>query len=93
MKLKRFDVVELNNGNKATIFDIKNNELYGEIVNEKGITIEHRNINENEIKKVLISKDKIRYFYPGVNHYKSNGLLQEIFLSKFPETQDKFEFL
>ena len=33
MKLKRFDVVELNNGNKATIFDIKNNELYGEIVN------------------------------------------------------------
>lgn len=60
MKLKRFDVVELNNGNKATIFDTKNNELYGEIVNEKGITIEHRNIDENEIKKVLISKDKIR---------------------------------
>lgn len=60
MKLKKFDVVELNNGNKATIFDTKNNELYGEIVNDKGITIEHRNINENEIKKVLISKDKIR---------------------------------
>ena len=34
MKLKKFDVVELNNGNKATIFDTKNNELYGEIVNE-----------------------------------------------------------
>ena len=60
MKLKRFDVVELNNGNKATIFDIKNNELYGEIVNERGIAIEHRNINEHEIKKVLVSKDKIR---------------------------------
>lgn len=60
MRLKKFDVVELNNGNKATIFDTKNNELYGEIVNDKGITIEHRNINENEIKKVLISKDKIR---------------------------------
>ena len=54
MKLKRFDVVELNNGNKATIFDTKNNEYYGEIVNDKGITIEHRNINEDEIKKVLI---------------------------------------
>ena len=60
MKLKRFDVVELNDGNKATIFDTKNNEYYGEIVNDKGITIEHRNINEDEIKKVLVSKDKIR---------------------------------
>ena len=60
MKLKRFDVVELNNGNKATIFDIKNNELYGEVVNDRGITIEHRNNNEHEIKKVLVSKDKIR---------------------------------
>lgn len=60
MKLKRFDVVELNNGNKATIFDIKNNEFYGEIVNNQGITIEHRNIYENEIKKVLVSKDRIR---------------------------------
>ena len=60
MKLKRFDVVELNNGNKATIFDIKNNELYGEVVNDRGITIEHRNINEHEIKKVLVLKDKIR---------------------------------
>ena len=60
MKLNRFDVVELNNGNKAIIFDIKNNEFYGEIVNDKGITIEHRNINEDEIKKVLVSKDKVR---------------------------------
>lgn len=60
MKLKRFDVVELNSGNKATIFDIKNNEFYGEIVNDKGITIEHRNISEDEIKKVLVSKDRIR---------------------------------
>lgn len=60
MKLKRFDVVELNNGNKATIFDIKNNELYGEIVNEKGITIDNRAITEDEIKKVLVYKDRIR---------------------------------
>ena len=60
MKLKQFDVVELNNGNKATILDIKENQLYGEIVNENGITIEHRNIKENEIKKILIYKDKIK---------------------------------
>ena len=60
MKLKRFDVVELNNGNKATIFDTKNNEYYAEVVNDKGITIEHRNINEDEIKKVLVSKDRVR---------------------------------
>ncbi len=60
MKLKRFDVVELNNGNKATIFDTKNNEYYAEVVNDKGITIEHGNINEDEIKKALVSKDRVR---------------------------------
>ena len=60
MKLKRFEVVELLNGNKATILDTNNNQYYAEIVNDKGITIEHRNINEHDIKKVLVSKDKIR---------------------------------
>ena len=28
MKLKRFEVVELSNGNKATILDSKNNEYF-----------------------------------------------------------------
>ena len=60
MKLKRFEVVELSNGNKATILDINNNEYYAEIVDDKGNTIDNRNITEDEIKKVFIHKDKIR---------------------------------
>ena len=59
MKLKRFEVVELENGNKATILDINNNEYFAEIVDSNGKTISNRNITENEIKKVLIYKDKI----------------------------------
>ena len=59
MKLKRFEVVELENGNKATILDIKDNEYFAEIVNRNGKTIENRNITENEIKKVIIYKDKL----------------------------------
>ena len=60
MKLKRFEVVELVNGNKATILDNKNNQYYAEIVNDKGITIDNRAITEDEIKKVLVYKDRIR---------------------------------
>ena len=59
MRLKRFEVVELENGNKATILDIKNNEYFAEIVDSNGKTISNRNITENEIKKVLIYKGKI----------------------------------
>lgn len=59
MKLKRFEVVELVSGNKATILDIKNNEYFAEIVDRNGKTIENRNITENEIKKVIIYKDKL----------------------------------
>ena len=60
MKLKRFEVVELVNGNKATILDTNNNQYYAEIVNDKGITIDNRNITGEEIKRVLVSKDRIR---------------------------------
>lgn len=60
MKLKRFEVVELVNGNKATILDINNNQYYAEVVNDKGITIDNRNITDEEIKRVLVSKDRIR---------------------------------
>lgn len=56
MKIKRFDVVELNNGNRATILDIKNKEYYAEIVDSKGATIDIRNITEDEISKVIFSK-------------------------------------
>ena len=80
MKLKRFEVVELVNGNKATILDNKDNEYYAEIVDINGKTIENRNITNDEIKKVLIYKDKIRWLIPGANHSKNNGLCQEIFL-------------
>lgn len=60
MKLKRFEVVELSNGNKATILDINSNDYYAEIVDDKGNTVDNRNIKEDEIKKVLIHKDRIR---------------------------------
>lgn len=60
MKLKRFEVVELLNGNKATILDTNNNQYYAEIVNNKGITIDNRTITEDEIKKVLVYKNRIR---------------------------------
>ena len=60
MKLKRFEVVELVNGNKATILDTNNNQYYAEIVNDKGITLDNRNITEEEIKRVLVSKDRVR---------------------------------
>ena len=60
MKLKRFEVVELLNGNKATILDTNNNQYYAEIVNDNGITIDNRAITEDEIKKVLVYKDRIR---------------------------------
>ena len=60
MKLKKFEVVELVNGNKATILDTNNNQYYAEIINDNGITIDNRAITEDEIKKVLVYKDKIR---------------------------------
>jgi len=57
MKFKRFDVVELTNGNKATIIDIINNrEYFVEIVDSKGNTIDKKNITEDEIKKIVYSK-------------------------------------
>ena len=60
MKFKKFEVVELVNGNKATILETNNNQYYAEIVNDNGITIDNRAITEDEIKKVLVYKDKIR---------------------------------
>ena len=57
MKLKRFDVVELTNGNKATIMDIMNNiEYFVEIVDSKGNTIDRKNITEDEIEKIVYNK-------------------------------------
>lgn len=61
MKIKRFNVVELNNNNRATILEIKNNkEYFVEIVNPYGITIENKTITDNDIKKVIYSREKER---------------------------------
>ena len=59
MKLNRFDVVKLYNGNKATILDVKNKEYYVEIVDSEGNTIDNRNITDIEIKEILVSKSKL----------------------------------
>ncbi len=56
MRYKRFDVVELNNGNKATILSIEGNKYFAEIVNDKGKTIDNTYILESEIKSVIFKK-------------------------------------
>lgn len=56
MKIKKFDVVELKNKNKATILNTDNNEYFVEIVNSDGITIDKRNITQDEVKRVIYTK-------------------------------------
>lgn len=63
MKIKKFDVVELNNNNRATILEADKNQYFAEIVDSKGTTEERRYITQDEIKKVIYtrnSKNKIR---------------------------------
>lgn len=57
MKIRKFDVVELTNKNRAVILEIyKRRKYYAEIVNDKGITIDKRIITNNEIKNIIYSK-------------------------------------
>lgn len=57
MSYKVFDVVELINGDKATILDNKvKNKYKAEIVNENGISKGFHEIEETEIKKAVIIK-------------------------------------
>lgn len=56
MKLKIFDVVELKDGNKATILENGRNTYKAEIANNNGVRQEIRTINEIDINKVIISK-------------------------------------
>lgn len=57
MKIKKFDVIKLNNGNKATILDIIDKYTYFvEIVDDKGNTLDRKNINESDIKEVVFTK-------------------------------------
>ncbi len=61
MKLNRFDVVELKNGNRATIFDKQNRNKYiAEIVNSYGISLGRKTITCNEISKVIHKKESER---------------------------------
>lgn len=59
MKYKRFDVVELNNGNKATILDTNNRDYYVEIVDSEGNRVDIKYIGENEISKMVFPKQKL----------------------------------
>lgn len=57
MKIKRFDVVELKDGNRATILDIKENQKYFvDIVNAYGITVDKRDIGEDDINRIIFTK-------------------------------------
>jgi len=56
MKLKVFDVVELKNGDKATIKEILDDKYKVEIVNDRGKTKGIQNINEKDINKIIILK-------------------------------------
>lgn len=57
MKIDKFDVVELNNGNKATILDIiDKNTYFVEIVDNEGKTIDRKNIYDIDIKEVIFTK-------------------------------------
>lgn len=57
MKIKRFDVVELNDKNRATILQIDENKFFAEIVNPYGITIDKKYITNYDISKVIYSKN------------------------------------
>ena len=51
-----FDVVELNNGNKATIITNDKSIIKVEEVNNKGISLGMKEITENDIKQVIFRK-------------------------------------
>lgn len=56
MELKVFEVVELLDGNKATILENNKNRYKAEIVNKYGESQGTKYITETDIKKILISK-------------------------------------
>lgn len=50
---KIFDVVELNNGNKATILTNEKSSIKIEEVNNEGISLGVKEINETDIKRII----------------------------------------
>ena len=57
MKYKKFEVVELNNKNKATILDIKDKCYLAEIVDENGNTLGFKSITDEDISNVIFAKN------------------------------------
>ncbi len=61
MKIKKFDVVEMKDSNRATILEVKgNNEYLAEIVNAYGLTVDKKEITNREISKILYPKEQVR---------------------------------
>ena len=58
MKINRFDVVELNNKNKATIRTFQNNGYLVEEVNLNGNSLGYKTISDSDINKIIYSKGK-----------------------------------
>ena len=58
MKINRFDVVELNNKNKATIRSIQNDGYLVEEVDLNGNTLGYKTITDSDISKIIYSKGK-----------------------------------
>lgn len=56
MKIKQFDVVELKNNNRATILAIKDNKYLVEVVDNKGKTLDTKNISLDEIRQVIYTR-------------------------------------
>lgn len=58
MKRNIFDVIELNNQNKATILNYKDNGYWCEIVNNDGKSLGNMVIYDTDINKVIFTKNK-----------------------------------
>lgn len=58
MKINRFDVVELNNKNRATIRNIKNKNYIVDVVSPSGDSLGNATINDKDITKILYSKSR-----------------------------------
>ena len=57
LNINKFDVVELKNGNRATIIDVKSNQRYfSEVVNFEGKTVGKYVIDKEDISKIIYSK-------------------------------------
>lgn len=56
MKIKEFDVVELNNKNNATILSIDKDSYNAEIISKDGVSLGYKLINDSDINKVIYAR-------------------------------------